>query len=221
MSSFEIKYWKIRKHGSLENVRRFHQISVRKICFHQFSPIFFRTKRPHPTNNILPSLPPPLQAHFRPGRRFADLSSPLPRRKRGKRIPRTPWIWESWRGERLKFISARMLGGLEFERFHFGNERFFFFDTFLQENFVRIGGMRGEGIIIISPRRRCIEKSGLDKWSDKIEFVLENMWPFIVQEIAYEESWWNEDRGNGIASNRICVENIFPSNSCNHPLLNF
>lgn len=181
MSSFEIKYWKIRKHGSLENVRRFHQISVRKICFHQFSPIFFRTKRPHPTNNILLSLPSPLQTHFRPGRRFADLSSPLPRRKRGKRIPRTPWIRESWRGERLKFISARMLGGLEFERFHFGNERFFFsFDTFKKRDNkrisldLRIGGMRGEGIIIISPRR-CIEKSGLDKWSDKIEFVLENM----------------------------------------------
>lgn len=36
-------------------------------------------------------------------------------------------LGESWRGEgeRLKFISARMLGGLEFERFHFGNERFF------------------------------------------------------------------------------------------------
>lgn len=182
MSNFEIKYWKIRKHGSLENVRRFHQISVRKICFHQFSPIFFRTKRPHPTNNILLSLPSPLQTHFRPGRRFADLSSPLPRRKRGKRIPRTLWIRESWRGERLKFISARMLGGLEFERFHFGNERFFFsFDTFKKRDNkrisldLRIGGMRGEGIIIISPRRRCIEKSGLDKWSDKIEFVLENM----------------------------------------------
>lgn len=69
MSSFEIKYWKIRG-----NVPRFHQISVTKICFRQFSPIFFRTK----INQQHPS--PEMKAHFRPGR-FADLSATETRRK--------------------------------------------------------------------------------------------------------------------------------------------
>lgn len=81
-------------------------------------------------------------------------------------------------GREIKIYIGSNAGWIGIRAISFRKRALFFFLSILSKGIsldLRIGGMRGEGIIIISPRRRCIEKSGLDKWSDKIEFVLENM----------------------------------------------